>query len=110
MKLEQRTLENGVIVMELEGEADLAAAPELQAAVRGVMEQKPRLFIIDFAQATFVNTPIWAVLVEYYQFANAQSLGFAVSGLAGRVAASFEIVKLDSFIPSYPTIEAAATT
>jgi len=107
MKLEQRSVDGGGVVIALEGEADLAAAPEFQAAVRKVMEEKPPVFVIDFSETTFVNTPIWAVVVEYYQFAKGEDLKFAVAGLSGRVEASFEVVRLGEFIPHYPTVDTA---
>ncbi|MEM7015444.1 MAG: STAS domain-containing protein [Verrucomicrobiota bacterium] len=107
MNLEQRQLENGAAVIELEGEADLAAAPEFEGAVREQINQNPQLLIIDFSKVSFVNTPIWAVVVEYYQHATKNDLKFAISGLQGRVEASFNIVRLGEFIQHFPSIDDA---
>ncbi len=93
--------------MELEGEADLAAAPAFQAAVRDVMTRKPPVFVLDFSKTTFVNTPIWAVVVEYFQFATKEGGRLAVCGLNGRVETSFDVVKLGVFLQKYPTVEEA---
>lgn len=107
MKLEQKKLDGGTVVIELEGEADLAAAPEFQETVREVLKEEPPLLIIDFSKATFVNTPVWAVIVEYYQYATRKNLNLAVTGLQGRVQASFDIVRLGEFIHHFPTIDEA---
>ena len=79
MNLAQRTLDGGEVVIELEGEADLAAAPDFQAAVREVMKTDTPCLILDFAKTTFVNTPIWAVVVEYFQHTNKVDSSLAVT-------------------------------
>jgi anti-anti-sigma regulatory factor len=63
--------------------------------------------VIDFSMVTFVNTPVWAVVVEYYQHARNSKTGLALAGLKSRVAASFNIVQLGNFIANYPTVEEA---
>lgn len=108
MNLVERQLENGGIVLELDGEADLAAAPLVQARVRAIKEKSVPFLIFDFSKTTFVNTPIWAAVVEYFQHTNAKGGKLAVAGLHGRVEASFQVVRLGGFIASYPTVEEAA--
>ena len=91
----------------MEGEADLATVPEVQSTIRGMMARKVPHLILDFAAVTFVNTPIWAVVVEYFQHANKSKTGFVLSGLTGRVEASFNIVRLGELVQHYPTLEDA---
>ena len=107
MNLTERQLENGGYLISLEGEADLAAAPEFQASVRKVIGLSVPFLIVDFSQTTFVNTPIWAVLVEYYQHANANGSKLAVTGLEDRVLDSFNVVQFGEFISHYPSVEEA---
>ncbi len=101
-----RTLDDAVIV-ELDGEADLAMVPSFQSQMRKQIEANVPYLVIDFSKVTFVNTPIWAVVVEYYQHARNAKSGFALAGLKGRVEASFSIVRLGDFIPHHATVEAA---
>jgi anti-anti-sigma factor len=107
MNLEQRQLESGGVVIELEGEADLAAAPAFQEVIRDLMQKEIPLLVVDFSKVTFVNTPVWAVLIEYYQHTTKKDLKFAISGLTGRVEASFNIVRLGDFIRHFPDVDAA---
>ena len=96
------------IVVELEGEADLATVPSFQQLLRDQMSTTTTLWlVIDFSLVTFVNTPVWAVVVEYYQHARNSKTGLALAGLKSRVAASFNIVQLGNFIAHYPTVEEA---
>ena len=106
MNLEEVSDERGAVIR-LEGEADLAAVPLFQEAMRAkASAAEPRL-VVDFSGVTFVNTPIWAVLVEYYQATTENGTSFAVAGLQPRVAASYDIVRLGDFIPAFETVDEA---
>lgn len=106
MKPTVRTHPNATII-ELEGEADLATVPEFQKIVREQMKAKVRRLVIDFSKVTFVNTPVWAVVVEYYQHASGAGTEFMLTGIQGRVEASFKIVRLGDFIATLPTVDEA---
>lgn len=106
MKPTLRTHPNAVVI-ELEGEADLATVPEFQKIVREQMKAKVKRLIIDFTKVTFVNTPVWAVVVEFFQHASGAGTEFALAGIQGRVEASFKIVRLGDFITHLPTVEEA---
>lgn len=106
MKPTLRTYPNAVVI-ELAGDADLATVPEFQRLVREQMKAKVGRLIIDFSKVTFVNTPVWAVVVEYYQHASGAESEFALTGIQGRAEASFKIVRLGDFILHLPTVEDA---
>jgi len=111
MKPTVRTHPNATVI-ELEGEADLATVPEFQKIVREQMKAKVQRLIIDFSKVTFVNTPVWAVVVEYFQHASGAGTEFVLAGIQGRVEASFKIVRLGDFIATLPSVDdalAAAT-
>ena len=101
-----RTYPNATVI-ELEGEADLSTVPDFQKLVREQMNAKVQRLIIDFTKVTFVNTPVWAVVVEYFQHANGAGTEFVLTGIQGRVEASFKIVRLGDFIAHLPTVEEA---
>lgn len=106
MKPTLRTYPHAVVI-ELEGEADLATVPDFQEMVRAQMKANVQRLIIDFTKVTFVNTPVWAVIVEYFQHASAARTEFALTGIRGRVEASFNIVRLGDFVTHLPTVEDA---
>jgi anti-anti-sigma factor len=106
MKPTART-ESNAVVIELEGDADLAVVPEFQKLVREQMKANVKRLIIDFTKVTFVNTPVWAVVVEYFQHASGAGTEFALAGIQGRVEASFKIVRLGDFITHLPTLDEA---
>ncbi|MEM7602590.1 MAG: STAS domain-containing protein [Verrucomicrobiota bacterium] len=106
MTLEETNID-GAEVLRLIGEADLAAVPELQEKLAEKRDAGTDLLILDFAKTTFVNTPVWALIVEYYQFTLKEKKHFALAGLGGRVLASFEIVQLGKFIDHFSNVEEA---
>lgn len=106
MKPTVRTHPNAVVI-ELEGDADLATVPEFQKIAREQMKAGVKRLIMDFSKVTFVNTPVWAVVVEYYQHAIGAGTEFALTGIQGRVEASFKIVRLGDFITHLPTVDEA---
>jgi anti-anti-sigma factor len=99
--------QNDVVIVELEGEADLVMVPAFQSLMREQMTAKVPRLVVDFSKVTFVNTPIWAVVVEYYQHVTSTNTGFALSGMKARVEASFNIVRLGDFIAHYATVDEA---
>ena len=106
MNLQETNDERGAVIR-LAGEADLAGVPLFQEKMREKAEAAEPRLVVDFSEVTFVNTPIWAVLVEYYQATTKNGTALAVAGLQERVAASYEIVRLGDFIPVYATPDEA---
>jgi anti-anti-sigma factor len=94
-------------LIELEGEADLAAVPELKRILHQRQAANTPVLLVDFANVRFVNTPVWALLVEYYQWAVKTGARLALTGMQGRALASFETVQLGSFIAHFATIDDA---
>ena len=106
MNIETPEDERGHLVV-VRGEADLSAVPPFQSIMRAKAAEQASPLVVDFSDVTFVNTPIWAVLIEYYQHSNDSSAKFAIAGLQERAEASFKIVRLDEFIPFYKTVDEA---
>jgi anti-anti-sigma factor len=94
-------------LIEIAGEADLAAVPDLKRLLDARRRAGTQVLIADFSNVTFVNTPVWALFIEFYQWTMKSGGRLAIAGLQGRALASFETVHLGAFIPNFPTVEAA---
>jgi anti-anti-sigma factor len=101
------TEEGGLHLITLSGEADLTAVPLFQEKMRAKVKEDAKQLVVDFSDVTFVNTPVWAVIVEYYQSTLKNGNAFAIVGLKDRVEASFNIVRLGEFIQHFETVEEA---
>lgn len=95
------------LVLSLRGDADLAAVPTIQERLHEAIERRVPYLVLDFGGTDFVNTPVWALVVEYYQHTMKSGTRMALAGLHGRVLASFEIVRLGEFVKNYPTVDEA---
>ena len=106
MNIQERT-EHGVLVVSMNGDADLATVPAFQELMRAKMKEKQPRLVVDFSEVTVVNTPVWAVVVEYYQHSRKEGTEIALAAMQDRVAASFNIVRLGDLIPHFATVEEA---
>lgn len=106
MNIQEKT-EQGVLVISLDGDADLATVPAFQELMRKKMQEKHPRLVVDFSKVTFVNTPVWAVVVEYYQHSRKNDTEIALAAMQDRVEASFNIVRLGDLIPHFSTVEEA---
>ena len=95
-------------VISMHGDADLAAVPLIQEKLHERMNGAISGLVLDFSNTGFVNTPVWALVVEYYQHTLSSGSSFALAGMTGRVLASFEIVRLGEFVRYFETVEEAA--
>jgi len=99
--------EGNALVLSLRGDADLAAVPKIQERFHGAMAAGEPYLVVDLTLTDFVNTPVWALVVEYYQHTVKTGARLALAGLHGRVLASFEMVRLGEFVRSHASVEEA---
>jgi anti-anti-sigma factor len=107
MTIEETTV-GEVSVISMHGDADLAAVPAIQEKLHAKMRGDDCGLVLDFSNTSFVNTPVWALVVEFYQHTLTSGSSFALAGMTGRVLASFEIVRLGEFVSFFGTVEEAA--
>jgi anti-sigma B factor antagonist len=92
-----------------EGAIDLHIAPEIRAALRELIDEKPKRLIVDMSNVTYVDSSGIAVLIGAMQSLEAQGGEFLLAATRETVRFIFESAKLDKYFHMYPTVEAAAT-
>jgi anti-sigma B factor antagonist len=98
---------NGLRVVELEGEIDLARSPELRQVLDVHAKEKTPALALDFRGVNFIDSSGLATLIEYCRHAQEFGGKYAIFGLTERVRIVFEIVRLNEILPLYDTIEQA---
>jgi anti-anti-sigma factor len=95
----QGTSGQGYCLLTLEGEIDLAGSQELESEMGRVLAARHPVLVVDLAAVSFVNTPGWAVFLDYQ--AKAEQFGGRIflSGIQGRPQASFEIAGIEGLLP-----------
>lgn len=101
--------EDGLDVLAIDGEIDLACSPELRTILHAYAKRKTRALVLDFKGVTYVDSSGLATLVEYVRLAQPFGGKFALLHVSERVRTIFDLVRLTEFLPIFPSAEAART-
>lgn len=99
--------DQGLQVLVVEGEIDLACSPDLRAILHGYAKKKVQALVIDFQAVSYVDSSGLATLVEYVRLAQPFGGKFGLANVSQRVRTIFELVRLHEFFPIYPTLAEA---
>jgi len=103
----RESAEDGVSIIALEGEIDLACSPELRAILHMHAEAKDATLVLDFAAVSYVDSSGLATLVEYVRKAQAFGGRLALAEVNTRVRTILDLVRLSEIFPIYPTVAEA---
>jgi anti-sigma B factor antagonist len=96
--------DQGVHILVIEGEIDLACSPDLRAILHGYAKQKVPALLLDFQLVKYVDSSGLATLVEYVRLAQPFGGKFGLAHVSERVRTIFDLVRLSEFFPIYPTL------
>ena len=94
-------------VLPLQGEIDLHVSPAVAAALRSMIEKKPKWLIVDLANVSYIDSSGLAALIEGMQNVQGYGGAFALASLQEPVRTIFEIARLDQVFRIYPDVNAA---
>ncbi len=97
---------DGVMVVEVAGELDMATVPRLEETVRGVLDGRPRVLVIDLLRVGFVGSSGLAMLLVAKEQAAGRTQVRVVA--AGRITLRpMQLTGVDRELAVYPTRELA---
>ena len=99
--------EDGVTIVAIEGEVDLACSPELRDILHAHAEARRPALLLDFAGVSYVDSSGLATLVEYVRLAQEFAGRFALAAVTQRVRTILDLVRLSEVFPIYPTVAEA---
>ena len=97
---------DGIEILSLSGPFTLGNMFQLQ---RALQEVRPSFLIFDITQVPYMDSAGLGLLVNSFVAAQKNGRRMAVVGAAPRIIALFEMTKVDSLLPLYPTVENAET-
>ena len=103
----RESVEDGVSIIALEGEIDLACSPELREILHAHAEAKSPALVLDFSGVSYVDSSGLATLVEYVREAQAFNGRLALAEVNTRVRTILDLVRLSEIFPIYPTLAEA---
>jgi anti-sigma B factor antagonist len=89
---------DGRVVVALQGQVDLATAPQLAQAVAGATKQGSDAVVVDLTDVDFLDSAGVRALVESAQAAATAGVAVTVTGASGWVARVLEITGVAEFL------------
>lgn len=98
---------DGLDVLAIEGEIDLACSPELRALLHAYAKKRSPALVLDFQEVSYVDSSGLATLIEYVRLAQDYSGRFGLANVNERVKTIFDLVRLTEFLSIYSTLAEA---
>lgn len=102
--------DNGLPILAIEGEIDLACSPDLRAILHGYAKKRSPALLLDFQAVSYVDSSGLATLVEYVRLAQPFGGKFGLVNVNDRVRTIFDLVRLTEFLPIFPSVAEARET
>ena len=96
--------EDGLHILVIEGEIDLARSPELREVLHAQAKARRPSLVLDFKGVSYVDSSGLATLIEYVRKAHDFGGRFALVNVSERVQTIFDLVRLSEFLSIYPTL------
>jgi anti-sigma B factor antagonist len=90
-----------------EGALDLHVSPEIRAALRELIDQKPKRLVVDLSRVPYVDSSGLAVLIGAMQSLEHEGGVFMLAAAQDAVRTILESARLDQYFRLYPDVETA---
>src|SRR3954447_14069044 len=100
--------QNGVAVLKVDGDIDLATVPTLEAAIDEALIPKPTGLVIDLSEVCFLSSAGLQTLVATHHNVS-QTAQFAVVANSAATSRPIQLTGLDQIFKLYPTLDDALT-
>jgi anti-sigma B factor antagonist len=97
----------GVVLLRLEGELDIAAAPAIRGAIDGARAEGRAPVVLDFAEVTFVDSAALRELLEGDERLRADGAELVLAAPRPVVARLLELTSTSEMLTLSPTVEQA---
>jgi anti-sigma B factor antagonist len=90
----ERTSRDGVELLLVEGELDIATAPRLISVLNGAVQEALRSLVVDLSRVDFMDSTGLALLINAHRRLTRRSKGFAVVCPPGPLRRVFEVTDM----------------
>ena len=90
----ERTSRDGVELLLVEGELDIASAPRLISVLNGAVQEALRSLVVDLSEVDFMDSTGLALLINANRRLTRRSKGFAVVCPPGPLRRVFEVTDM----------------
>jgi anti-anti-sigma factor len=105
--IETRTTPDGVVVLALEGEFDLAAAPAMRERLTAARAAGARGVVLDMTEVTFVDSSVLRELLRAEAQMQSEGVPLVIAALRPPVARLLELTHTAGLLKVAPTVAEA---
>ena len=98
---------NGVVVVRVDGDVDVANTLALRDRLAEVMSDERAAVLLDLGGVDFIDSAGVGLLVSAHRRAHAASGAFAIAGVSPTVARVLQLTRTDRVLRVLPTVEEA---
>lgn len=91
-----------------DGAIDLHVSPDVRAALREIVDEKPKRLVVDLSRVPYVDSSGLAVLIGAKQELEAQGGTLVLAGAQQAVRTILESARLDQYFKLAPDVAAAS--
>lgn len=106
-KMDTRTIDNKLPVIELEGEVDVYTAPQLKQQMINLLESGAKQMIIDLSKVEYLDSTALGVLIGGLKRMRETDGNMVLVCPSARIRRVFEITGLDKIFDIYNTADEA---
>lgn len=100
--------QGGCTIMVLDGELDVAVAPQLKAVFKETIEQGHRKIIVAMKEVKFIDSSCLGVMVNAHKLAIERNGAIKFAETGEQVRKIFELTRTDRHLAFFATIDDAA--
>jgi len=97
----------GVVVLALDGELDLAAAPALREQLDSARVSVPRGVVLDMTAVTFLDSSALREVLRAEEALRADGASLVLAAVRSPVARLLELTRTTNLVTAVPTVEEA---
>lgn len=104
LRLRTARIEDGIFLIEVEGELDLYSSAELMRTVENVVARDASAVVVDLSRTTFIDSTGLSVLVAGTKLMRTRGDAFHLAGTTPATTAALTSAGLESFFSLSPTV------
>jgi anti-sigma B factor antagonist len=104
LRLRTARVDEGIFLIEVQGELDLYSSGDLMHAVEQVVEREPSAVVIDLSRTTFIDSTGLGVLVAGTKLMRDRGDELHLAGTTPATTAALTSAGLESFFSISPTV------
>ncbi len=101
---------NGLDVITLRGRVDGMTSPQVEEAIKALMDGEKYRLILDMTEVEFMSSAGWWVLIEAQKKAKKQNGELILVNVNEKIRASLNLVGMDNYFKLCDSVSAAAAS